>query len=130
MVEASLTKADVRALSKELGLRTWDKPALACLSSRFPYGTEITAPRLRQIDGFEEGLRALGFRQLRVRFHGEVARLELEPEAFPKAIELRERLLALGKLNGFKFVTLDLGGYRTGAFNDLVTLKRPTPERP
>ncbi|MEA2699418.1 MAG: pyridinium-3,5-biscarboxylic acid mononucleotide sulfurtransferase, partial [Myxococcales bacterium] len=78
MVEAGLTKADVRQLSRELGLPTWDKPQLACLSSRFPYGTEITPDRLRQVDGFEDGLRALGFRQLRVRYHGDIARLEID----------------------------------------------------
>src|SRR5882757_2507028 len=78
MVDAGLTKADVRALSRALGLPTWDKPQLACLSSRFPYGTEITPDRLRRVDRFEDGLRALGFRQLRVRYHGDVARLELE----------------------------------------------------
>jgi uncharacterized protein len=77
LVDAGLTKAEVRALSRELGLPTWDKPQLACLSSRFPYGTEITPERLARVDGFEDGLRALGFRQLRVRYHGDVARLEL-----------------------------------------------------
>ena len=85
MVDAGLTKADVRALSRALGLPTWDKPQLACLSSRFPYGTEITPERLRRVDGFEDGLRALGFRQLRVRYHGDVARLELEPADMPRA---------------------------------------------
>jgi uncharacterized protein len=124
MVEAGLTKAEIRALSRELGLRTWDKPQLACLSSRFPYGTAITPARLRQVDGFEEGLRALGFRQLRVRFHEQMARLELEAADLPRAVELRERLLELGRANGFKVVTLDLGGYRTGAMNELVQLGR------
>ena len=81
MVEAQLDKAEVRALSRQLGLPTWDKPQLACLSSRFPYGTEITPEKLQQVDAFEDGLRALGFRQLRVRYHGEVARLELEAGA-------------------------------------------------
>src|SRR5262245_2395151 len=78
LVEAELRKSEVRALSKALGLPTWDKPQLACLSSRFPYGTEITDERLARVDGFEEGLHDLGFRQLRVRYHDDVARLELE----------------------------------------------------
>ena len=95
MVDAGLTKADVRALSRALGLPTWDKPQLACLSSRFPYGTEITPERLRRVDGFEDGLRALGFRQLRVRYHGDVARLELEAADMPRALvpETREAIV-------------------------------------
>ena len=87
LVDAGLTKADVRALSRSLGLPTWDKPQLACLSSRFPYGTEITPERLRQVDGFEDALRALGFRQLRVRYHGDVARLEIDLADMPRALE-------------------------------------------
>src|SRR5205814_8642815 len=87
MVEAGLTKAEIRELSRTLGLSTWDKPQLACLSSRFPYGTEITPERLRQVDQFEEGLRALGFRQLRVRYHGQIARLELDVESIARALQ-------------------------------------------
>src|SRR4029077_6332688 len=87
MVAAGLTKADVRALSRELGLPTWDKPQLACLSSRFPYGPETTPDRLRRVDAFEDALRALGFRQLRVRYHGEVARLEIDAPDLPRAVE-------------------------------------------
>ena len=79
LVDATFSKAEVRALSKELGLPTWDKPQLACLSSRFPYGTEITPERLRQVDGMEDGMRALGFRQVRARWHGEIARLSSSP---------------------------------------------------
>ncbi|HEY3357048.1 MAG TPA: ATP-dependent sacrificial sulfur transferase LarE [Polyangia bacterium] len=124
MVEAGLTKAEIRALSRELGLRTWDKPQLACLSSRFPYGTTITPERLQQVDGFEEDLRQLGFRQLRVRYHEQLARLELEPGDLGRAVELRERLLELGHAHGFKLVALDLAGYRTGALNELVQLGR------
>jgi len=90
LVEAGMTKADVRALSRNLGLPTWDKPQLACLSSRFPYGTEITAERLRQVDGFEDALRALGFRQLRVRYHGDVARLEIDSHDMNRALEHRD----------------------------------------
>ncbi|HEY0710119.1 MAG TPA: ATP-dependent sacrificial sulfur transferase LarE, partial [Polyangia bacterium] len=103
MVDAGLTKPEVRALSRELGLPTWDKPQLACLSSRFPYGTEITAARLEQVDGFEDGLRQLGFRQLRVRYHGDVARLELEGNELARAVdpEIRQQVVALGRKQGF-----------------------------
>ncbi len=120
MVEAELSKADVRDLSRELGLRTWNKPQLACLSSRFPYGTEITPERLDRVDRFEEELRALGFGQLRVRFHDTIARLELDPAEAARAFdpEVRARLLAAGKKLGFTYVAIDLAGYRTGAMNE------------
>ncbi|HEY2730845.1 MAG TPA: ATP-dependent sacrificial sulfur transferase LarE [Polyangia bacterium] len=126
MVDAGLTKPDVRALSRALGLPTWDKPQLACLSSRFPYGTEITPERLRRVDGFEDGLRALGFRQLRVRYHGDVARLELELAEMPRALlpETREAVVALGRRHGFTFVALDLAGFSSGSLNQLVGLGR------
>jgi uncharacterized protein len=122
MVEAGLTKAEVRALSRELGLPTWDKPQLACLSSRFPYGTEITPDRLRRVDRFEDGLRALGFRQLRVRYHGDIARLELESSSMTRALEpgVREQIVALGRDQGFTFVALDLAGFQSGSLNQLV----------
>jgi uncharacterized protein len=124
MVEAGLTKADVRALSQRLGLPTWDKPQLACLSSRFPYGTEITPDRLRRVDRFEDGLRALGFRQLRVRYHGDVARLEIEAGAMTRALEpgVREAIVALGRAQGFTFVALDLAGFASGSLNQLVVV--------
>lgn len=124
LVEAGLTKADVRAISQALGLSTWDKPQLACLSSRFPYGTEITPERLAQIDRFEEGLYDLGFRQLRVRYHEAVARLELEPEALPLAVAKRREIVALGKQSGFTYVTVDLEGFRSGAMNETLTQLR------
>ena len=126
MVDAGLTKADVRALSRALGLPTWDKPQLACLSSRFPYGTEITPERLRRVDGFEDGLRALGFRQLRVRYHGDVARLELDVAMMPRVLapETREAVVALGRRHGFTFVALDLAGFSSGSLNQLVGLGR------
>lgn len=125
MVDARLTKPDVRALSKELGLPTWDKPQLACLSSRFPYGTEITPERLRQVDGFEDGLRALGFRQLRVRYHGEVARLEVEADAMARALDpaTREAIVKLGRAQGFTFVALDLAGFSSGSMNQLIGIR-------
>lgn len=122
LVDAALSKAEVRALSKELGLRTWDKPQLACLSSRFPYGTQITPDRLRRVDEFEDGLRALGFRQLRVRFHDSIARLEIETSEIPQIVApgVREAIVALGKRLGFSYVALDLAGFRSGSLNEVL----------
>ena len=131
MVEAGLSKADVRAISRDLGLRTWDKPQLACLSSRFPYGTEITPDRLRRIDRFEDELRQMGFKQLRVRFHDTIARLELDEHEMSRIFAdptVRRRVNALGKELGFTYVTIDLGGYRTGAMNEGVVKLRLRPE--
>jgi uncharacterized protein len=125
MVDAGLSKSEIRAFSKELGLSTWDKPQLACLSSRFPYGTQITAERLRRVDDFEDGLRALGFRQLRVRFHDTIARLEVETTELARMIEVRDDVVALGRKLGFAYVALDLAGFRSGSLNEvLVPLKR------
>jgi uncharacterized protein len=127
MVEAELTKADVREISRELGLPTWDKPQLACLSSRFPYGTQITPERLARVDRFEDELRALGFRQLRVRFHDTIARLELDADEVPRAFQpdVRARLLRVGRELGFTYVAIDLAGYRTGAMNEGVVSISP-----
>jgi uncharacterized protein len=134
MVDVGLTKQEIRDLSKQLGLSTWDKPQLACLSSRFPYGTQITPDRLRRVDEFEEGLRALGFKQLRVRFHetvsvgsGMLARLEIDNVDLPRVVEpgVRDRIVALGKQLGFAHIALDLAGFRSGSANEvLVQLKR------
>jgi uncharacterized protein len=124
LVDAGFTKPDVRALSRSLGLPTWDKPQLACLSSRFPYGTEITPERLRQVDGFEDALRALGFRQLRVRYHGDVARLEIEPTDMPRALEARASIVKAGRAHGFTFVALDLAGFASGSLNQLIALRK------
>ncbi|HVK74509.1 MAG TPA: ATP-dependent sacrificial sulfur transferase LarE [Kofleriaceae bacterium] len=134
MVDAALSKPEIRALSRQLGLRTWDKPQLACLSSRFPYGTRITAERLRQVDDFEDGLRALGLRQVRVRYHEAIARLEVEVDELPRLVApgVREQVVALGKRLGFAYVALDLAGFRSGSLNEtlprtgLVTLGRRT----
>jgi uncharacterized protein len=129
MVDVGLAKTEIRALSKDLALPTWDKPQLACLSSRFPYGTEITPERLRRVDAFEDGLRALGFRQLRVRFHDTIARLELDTDELERAIAVREQIVALGKQLGFAYVAVDLAGFRSGSLNEvlpLVQLKRPS----
>jgi uncharacterized protein len=133
MVEAQLTKQEIRDFSRELGLRTWDKPQLACLSSRFPYGTKITADRLRRVDEFEDGLRELGFRQVRVRFHDTIARLELDGDDLARIVSMREAVVALGKRLGFAYIALDLGGFRSGSLNEvlpaeaLVQLSRRPP---
>jgi uncharacterized protein len=133
MVEAQLTKQEIRELSRELGLRTWDKPQLACLSSRFPYGTKITPERLRRVDEFEDGLRELGFRQVRVRFHDTIARLEIDGDDLARIIGVREHVVALGKRLGFAYIALDLGGFRSGSLNEvlpaeaLVQLSRRPP---
>ena len=125
LLEADLDKAEIRALSRALGLPTWDKPQLACLSSRFPYGTEITPERLRQVDGFEDALRALGFRQLRVRYHGQTARIELDTAEMTRVLEpgIRQRIVTDGRRFGFTFVALDLAGFSSGSLNQLVGLK-------
>ncbi len=122
MVEVGLTKAEIRELSKELALPTWDKPQLACLSSRFPYGTQITPDRLRRVDDFEDGLRELGFRQLRVRFHDTIARLEIDADDLPRVVApgVREKIVALGKQLGFSYVALDLAGFRSGSLNEVL----------
>ncbi len=117
--EAGFTKQDIRDLSRTLGLPTWDKPAFACLSSRFPYGTVITAERVGQVGLAEESLRGLGFRTLRVRYHGSVARIELGEGEFELATGIhRDEVVRLVKAAGFTYVALDLQGYRTGAMNE------------
>jgi uncharacterized protein len=130
LVDAGLTKPEVRSLSRELGLRTWDKPQLACLSSRFPYGTQITPDRLRRVDAFEDGLRALGFRQLRVRFHDAIARIELETGELARIVEVREAVVALGKQLGFAYVAVDLAGFRSGSLNEVLPAEALIKLRP
>jgi uncharacterized protein len=117
-----MSKADVRAAAKLFGMDVWDKPAAACLSSRIPYGTSVTRERLAQIGGFEAELRELGFRQLRVRWHEQIARVEVALGELPRLLEpgVREAMLSAGKKHGFTYVTLDLGGYRTGSHNELL----------
>ena len=115
--EAEMTKADVRELAKYLGLPTWDKPALACLSSRFPYGQEITPEKLSQVARAEEFLRREDFKQVRVRHHGEIARLEIGPDELERAFAMREKISAELLDAGFLYVTLDLAGYRAGSLN-------------
>jgi pyridinium-3,5-biscarboxylic acid mononucleotide sulfurtransferase len=122
LVEAELSKQEIRELSKMMGLPTWDRPASPCLSSRFPYGTQITLERLRQVSGGEKLLRSLGFRVVRVRYHGEVARLEVGRDEMPRLLEpqIAEVLSREFRKLGFRFVTLDLGGFRSGSLNEGV----------
>ena len=119
LVEAGMTKADVRHLSRRLRLPTWDKPAAACLASRFPYGTTITPERLGQVGESEEFLKRCGLRVLRVRYHGDTARIEAGPREIARFSEARLRREVVGffKRVGFARVTLDLEGYRTGSLN-------------
>ncbi len=122
LLEAGLTKEEIRALSREMGLPTWDKPANACLSSRFPYGETITAPKLKQVGAAEDFLRGLGFRLVRVRHHGSLARIEVGPEDIPLlAGERRERIVARLRELGYQYVSLDLAGYRTGSLNEVLS---------
>ena len=123
--EAGLAKADVRALSLHLGLSNWEKPSFACLSSRFPYGTHITAELLARLDGCEKHLRELGFRQFRVRHHDTVARIEVETQDFLKLIELRDSILSRFRELGYTYISLDLEGYRSGKMNDTLPKSFP-----
>ena len=117
LLEVGVTKDEVRALAQQLGLPVWDKPAMACLSSRVPHGTPITPELLRQIEGAEDVLVALGFRQFRVRHHNEIARIELPAEDFPQAIAQHMQITTGIKGAGYRFVTLDLAGFRSGSLN-------------
>ena len=117
LVDAGITKADVRAIAHHLGLPVWDKPAMACLSSRVPHGTPITPELLRQIEAAEDVLVALGFAQFRVRHHDAIARIELLAEEFPKAAAHHEAIVSGIKAAGYRFVTLDLAGFRSGSLN-------------
>lgn len=117
LVETGFNKSDIRALAAHLGLRNADKPQAACLSSRFPYGTPIDESRLAQVEHAEDALYDLGFSQLRVRHHGDVARLELLPEEFPLAMANRDAIEAAVRSCGYRFVALDLRGFRSGSLN-------------
>jgi len=118
-----MSKDEVRELAKFLGLPSWDKPALACLSSRFPYGQEITPEKLAQVARAEEFMRSRGYKQVRVRHHGEIARLEIGPDELEKAFKQREEISTELTAAGFLYVTLDLVGYTPGSLN--ATLKKP-----
>lgn len=120
LVDAGYTKADVRAESARLGLRTWDKPAAACLASRVPYGTAVTLGVLSSVARAESALRALGFVQLRVRHYGDLARIEVERADLARAVEEREAVVAAVRGAGYTYVTLDLEGFRSGNLNDAL----------
>lgn len=117
LLEAGMGKGEVRAAARDLGLPNWDKPSFACLSSRIPHGTEVTADALGRIGAAEAALKALGFRQVRVRHHGEVARIEVEPADLEQLLALRTVVVARVREAGYSFVALDLEGYATGSLN-------------
>ena len=123
LVDAGLTKSEIRALSQRAGLATWDRPASACLSSRIPYGTPVTIQNVKTVDRGEEAIRALGFRQFRVRFHGDIVRIEVAPEELDRAmtLEMAQKFTAIFKPLGFHYVTLDLEGYRQGSLNAVLS---------
>jgi pyridinium-3,5-biscarboxylic acid mononucleotide sulfurtransferase len=125
LLDAGMTKAEVRLLSRLAGLRTWDRPASACLSSRVPYGTAVTPDLLLKIERSEAALRELGFRQFRVRAHGELARIELAVDELARGLEpsMAAQISARVKQGGFAFVAIDLDGYRQGSLNSLLKLK-------
>src|SRR6266699_3927035 len=123
LLDAGLAKADIRLLSKRAGLPTWDRPASACLASRLPYGTEVTSERLGLVERGEAALRALGFRQFRVRLHDRLARIEISPEEMPRALapEMAAAMVDRLKAAGFTYVALDLEGYRQGSLNETLS---------
>jgi uncharacterized protein len=118
--ETGLTKSEIRALSERLGLRTWDKPAVACLSSRFEYGDPITVEKLRQVAAAESAVRRLGFRGFRVRHHDAIGRLEVPREQFALAVERADELVEAVRSAGYRHAVLDLAGYRTGSMNEVL----------
>lgn len=122
LIEAGLTKAELRELSRERELPTWDKPAMACLSSRIPYGTPVTIEALDRIEEAEMYLRTLGLRQLRVRHHNDVARIEVEASDMAGLVEHRDEIVERLKELGYTYITLDLAGFRSGSLNDVLTL--------
>ena len=122
LLDAGLTKDEVRALARDAGLRVWDKPASACLSSRIEYGRPVTREALAVVEKGEDALRAMGFRQFRVRYHGEIVRLEIAREELNRALDpaMAAKFANIFKALGFKFVTLDLEGFRSGSMNTLL----------
>jgi pyridinium-3,5-biscarboxylic acid mononucleotide sulfurtransferase len=126
LLDAGLTKADVRDLARQAGLRVWDKPASACLSSRIEYGRPVTREALAAVERGEDALRQLGFRQFRVRHHGEIARIEIARDEMPRALtpEMAAEFAKTFKALGFKFVTLDLEGFRSGSMNALLSAEQ------
>ena len=128
-LDVALSKQEIRALSREVGLPTADLPASACLSSRLPYGTEVTTERLGQVEQGEQRLRDLGFQQVRLRHHGPLARVEIEPSELPRALDpaMAKAIVDAIKPLGFQFVSLDLEGYRTGALKEVLFIHREPP---
>ncbi len=124
LLEAGLRKDEVRELARAIDLDVWDKPAAACLSSRIPYGIAVTPERLQQIESLEDALHALGLRQVRVRYHDALARIEVASDELERAFAQREAITRAGKAAGFTFVTLDLAGYRVGSLNQLLRVVR------
>lgn len=120
--KVGLTKNEIRALSKQLGLKTWNKQSFACLSSRFVYGEKITVQKLDMIDKSEQLLLDLGFKQVRVRIHNDVARIEVLPNEIERVMQFKDAIYSKFKEYGFRYVTLDLGGYRTGSMNDSLNI--------
>jgi uncharacterized protein len=122
LLEAGLSKQDIRDLAHAAGLRVWNKPASACLASRIEYGREVSVEVLRQIETAEDALRDLGFQQFRVRHHGEIARIEIARAELPRAmsLEMAEKLVSIFKSIGFTYVTLDLEGFRSGSMNAIL----------
>jgi uncharacterized protein len=123
LVDAGLTKAEIRELSRLTGLSTWDRPASACLSSRIPYGTPVTIENVKTVERGEEALRQLGFRQFRVRFHGKLVRIEIAKDELAIALtpEMAQRFVQIFKPLGFHYVTIDLEGYRQGSLNAVLS---------
>jgi uncharacterized protein len=117
LLEAGMGKADIRAAARRIGLPNWNKPSFACLSSRIPHGTEVTVEALRQIEAAEAAIKALGFTQVRVRHHGDVARIEVEPAEISRLVSERARVVEALRAAGYRFVSLDLEGYSTGSLN-------------
>jgi len=122
--QAGLTKAEIRAMSLQLGLPTSNKPAYACLASRFPYGEQITKEKLDRVGNTEYEIRSLGFGQFRVRSHETLARLEFAPDEMDKAWQMKDKLNEICKKSGFTFCSIDLSGYRTGAMNEMLNLEK------
>jgi uncharacterized protein len=125
LVDAGLTKGEIRELSRQAGLPTWDRPASACLSSRIPYGTPVTIQNVKTVESGEEAIKALGFRQFRVRFHGEIVRIEIAKEEMERALslEMAHRFTEIFRSLGFQYVTLDLEGYRQGSLNEVLDVR-------
>ena len=129
LLEAQLTKAEIRELSKQESLPTWDRPAAACLSSRIPYGTEVTRENVKLVERGEEELKQLGFSVFRVRYHSELVRIEIGPDELSRALslEMTKKLTQIFKNLGFKYVTLDLEGYRQGSLNEVLSSSQTKP---